>query len=251
MRCTKLTSITVDAGNPNYSSVGGVLFNKLQTELIAYPGGLSGAYVVPAGVTAITASAFRYNTGLTAVTFPVGVASIGDNAFANCTKLVSATFNGHAPTTSTNAFPSAASGFKVYYQSGATGFTTPWYGHTPIMLGSGSSVSTWLTASGLPGDSDLSSDDNHDGVSLLMGYALDLNPNLNLSGAVPQPVFEAGEMRMSFKTGANGVTYRVETCTDFSDWTTTGVSLTDAGQMRTATVLHDGGTRFMRLVVIY
>ncbi len=32
--CTKLTSFTVDAGNSNYSSVDGVLFNKLQTLLI-------------------------------------------------------------------------------------------------------------------------------------------------------------------------------------------------------------------------
>ena len=37
--CTSLTNITVDADNLNYSSVDGVLFNKLQTSLITYPAG--------------------------------------------------------------------------------------------------------------------------------------------------------------------------------------------------------------------
>ena len=36
--CTSLTAITVDALNPVYSSVDGVLFNKSQTTLVQYPG---------------------------------------------------------------------------------------------------------------------------------------------------------------------------------------------------------------------
>jgi hypothetical protein len=36
--CSSLISITVDASNPNYSSVAGVLFDKNGSTLIKYPG---------------------------------------------------------------------------------------------------------------------------------------------------------------------------------------------------------------------
>ena len=58
--CTSLTSITVDALNSSYSSVAGVLFNKSQTTLIAYPGGKAGSYTVPNSVTSIGDLALGY-----------------------------------------------------------------------------------------------------------------------------------------------------------------------------------------------
>ena len=39
--CTSLTSINVDALNPAYSSVDGVLFDKAQTTLLQFPDGQS------------------------------------------------------------------------------------------------------------------------------------------------------------------------------------------------------------------
>src|SRR5215213_3116741 len=51
--CSSLTNILVDAANPAYRSVDGVLFNKAQTTLLMCPGGRAGSYVIPGGVTSI------------------------------------------------------------------------------------------------------------------------------------------------------------------------------------------------------
>lgn len=252
--CSSLLAITVDAGNPNFSGANGVLFNKAKTTLVACPGAWAGAYAVPSGVTAITASAFRYCGGLTEVTLPVGVGSIGSNAFSNCGLLGRATFMGNAPGTfGTNVFLSAAGGFSVFFVSGATGFTTPtWQGYPCAeTTAAADPLADWLSANGLPADADLGSDANHDGVSLLMAYALNLNPHQNLSGSLPKPVVSAGQMSLSFHAGADGITYAVETSGNLSHWTTEGVSVSepDENQIRTATIGLDGQNRFLRLVV--
>ena len=58
VNCTALSEIRVDAANPNYSSVDGVLYSKDQTELIYCPKQKSGSYTVPASVKKIKAFAF-------------------------------------------------------------------------------------------------------------------------------------------------------------------------------------------------
>jgi hypothetical protein len=85
--CTSLPAITVDASNPAYSSLDGVLFDKSQTTLIAYPGGKTGSYTIPNGVTSITESAFWDCTSLTSVTIPNSVTNIGYAAFDTCINL--------------------------------------------------------------------------------------------------------------------------------------------------------------------
>jgi hypothetical protein len=79
--CYILSTITVDADNPVFSSLGGVLFDKQQTTLIMFPCGRGGSYAIPAGVTSIGDSAFQWCQSLTAVTIPVGVTNIGNGAF--------------------------------------------------------------------------------------------------------------------------------------------------------------------------
>ena len=90
-RCPSLTNLSVDAANPVYSSLDGVLFNKTQTTLITYPGGRAGGYVVPDSVTSIGQSAFYEATNLTSVTIPDSVTSIGSEAFSRCGSLTSVT----------------------------------------------------------------------------------------------------------------------------------------------------------------
>lgn len=109
--------------------------------------------------------------------------------------------------------------------------------------------STWLLAKGLPANTNLLSDPNGDGVSLLMAYAFNLNPAHNLSGSMPRPVVTADRMDLTFYAGNADVAYLVETSTDLSFWSTAGVTLStaDANGMRTATFLKAGPTRFMRL----
>ena len=88
--CARLSSIIVDAGNPVYSSLGGVLFNKSQTVLIRCPEGKVWNYTIPDSVT-----------------------NIGDVAFFSCDNLTGIYFYGNAPGSGWSVF-SGASRAKVY-----------------------------------------------------------------------------------------------------------------------------------------
>ena len=85
--CTALTAIDVDAGNLNYSSAAGVLFNQNKSALIFFPNGKTGNYVIPSSVTSIGNLAFANNSGLTSVSIPSSVISIPNAVFSNCTTL--------------------------------------------------------------------------------------------------------------------------------------------------------------------
>jgi hypothetical protein len=91
MDCSSLTSISVTAGNPAYSSVDGILYNKNQTTLHAYPVGKTGAFIIPNSVTNIANYAFYGCTNLASVTIGNSVTSIGSSAFCNCSNLTSIT----------------------------------------------------------------------------------------------------------------------------------------------------------------
>lgn len=123
--CTNLTSIVVNNGNANYSSLDGVLYNKLQTILICYPAGKTGSFTVPNSVASINWAAFFSCANLTSVTIPDSVILISAIAFDGCTKLFSAKFFGNAPTMGSDVFSNASIDFIVYYLYGKTGFDTP------------------------------------------------------------------------------------------------------------------------------
>ncbi len=95
--CTSLTAILVDTNNPAYSSLDGVLFDKNQTTLVEYPGGLGGSYTIPSTVSNIGEGAFFGCSGLTSVTIGNSVTSIGSLGFYDCTSLTSVYFLGNAP----------------------------------------------------------------------------------------------------------------------------------------------------------
>lgn len=86
-----LTSITVDGGNPNFTAVSGVLFNKNQTVLIQFPPKKIGPYVIPAATTNIGTGAFYGCAGLTNLNIPASVNSIGFIALAGKTSLTNIT----------------------------------------------------------------------------------------------------------------------------------------------------------------
>jgi len=85
--CTSLVNIDVDPMNPSYSSLDGVLFDKVQTVLLQCPGGKTGDYSIPDGVTSISGWAFGGCANLTSITLPASVTSIGAAAFSGCTSL--------------------------------------------------------------------------------------------------------------------------------------------------------------------
>ena len=76
-----LTSILVDAASANYSSVGGVLFDKDKSLVVKYPSGISEtSYEIPSTVTSIGTTAFRGST-FSSITIPASVTTIGESAF--------------------------------------------------------------------------------------------------------------------------------------------------------------------------
>jgi hypothetical protein len=89
--CTNLAAFTVDALNPTYSSVDGVLFDKTETTVLRYPTGKAGSYSIPNTVTSIGFEAFYDCLNLTGVTIPNSVTSIGEFAFHACNSLSSVT----------------------------------------------------------------------------------------------------------------------------------------------------------------
>ncbi|MBR6613530.1 MAG: leucine-rich repeat domain-containing protein, partial [Clostridia bacterium] len=114
--CNNLESINVDASNPNYCSVDGVLFTKDMKTLICYPAGKRDIeynvpsevniipyesfyrvnklekLILPSSITTIENRAFQYSTALKEVSLEncTNLVSIGNYIFSDCTSLINA-----------------------------------------------------------------------------------------------------------------------------------------------------------------
>jgi len=106
----RLTGITADVNNPNYSSVDGILYNKAKTEFIFIPKKITGNITIPNGINSIKEKAFESKT-ITGVIIGNGVTDIGENAFSDCKSLTSVTIPNSITNIGKNAF------------SGCTGLT--------------------------------------------------------------------------------------------------------------------------------
>jgi hypothetical protein len=84
-----------------------------------------------------------------------------------------------------------------------------------------------------------------------MAYALNLNPNKNLTGSMPRPRLDSGTLGIRFYGAANSIRYIVETSEDLEHWTTDGVTLVGPPELRTATVERSDPRRFLRLRVVW
>jgi hypothetical protein len=102
--CESLLAISVDALNPSYNSVDGVLFNKSNTVLMQYPQSKTGStFIIPNTVTDIDNDAF-YFASLTNITIPNSVTRIGSYAFSWCSQLTSITIPNSVTSIGVGAF---------------------------------------------------------------------------------------------------------------------------------------------------
>ena len=86
--CTNLVSINVDAENPEYKSIDGVLFSKDGTKLLKYPHGKEETnYIIHDNVAEICDTVFMGCTNLKEIKIPSSVMKIGENAFEDCKNL--------------------------------------------------------------------------------------------------------------------------------------------------------------------
>ena len=84
-----------------------------------------------------------------------------------------------------------------------------------------STVPLWFISKGMPGDSQLTEDNNNDGVTNLEAYAFDLNPQTNLSGNLPYNSVQISEgtFSLSHFSNAAGINYQTYLSDDLSSWT--------------------------------
>jgi len=85
--------INVDAANPNYSSIDGVLFDKNKTSIIHCPISKTGNYTIPSSVTSIIIFAFESCEKLSSITIPTSVTSVEELAFTTCSASINVDVN--------------------------------------------------------------------------------------------------------------------------------------------------------------
>lgn len=86
--CRNLSKINVSDGNPYFSSLNGVLFNKDFTSIVCYPQNKTESeYSLPDSVVSISEYAFCNCLNLSYVNIPKGIKAIGDYIFYGCTNL--------------------------------------------------------------------------------------------------------------------------------------------------------------------
>ena len=96
--CTGLTNISVGAGNADYSSLNGVLFDGAKDTLIECPSGLTNsAYKIPDGVSTVEEDAFVHCVNLASITIPASVTNIIGPLTVDCSLLTNIDVNATNP----------------------------------------------------------------------------------------------------------------------------------------------------------
>lgn len=86
--CRNLVKYDVDSKNDYYEAIDGVLYDKVEKKLIAYPAGNSAShYTIIDGTRIIASSAFSYCHNLMKVQMPQGIIEIEPTAFLGCSAL--------------------------------------------------------------------------------------------------------------------------------------------------------------------
>lgn len=102
--CPNLEKIEVEASNPNFVTVDGVMFDSTKKKLLCYPAKRKGEYTIPETVETIGVSAFANCTELSYIKIPNNVSLIDKYAFKSCTGLKNVEFPQNIRGISTAAF---------------------------------------------------------------------------------------------------------------------------------------------------
>lgn len=121
-----LVSINVDEDNPNYRSIGGLLFSKDSSTFVGCPIGVNGTVTLPQNTIRIAPYAFANCSGITHIILNEGLHSIGSFAFRNCTGLANIVIPASVSYIGINVFElcntlgsvNIASGNTHYYMDG-------------------------------------------------------------------------------------------------------------------------------------
>ncbi|HUD48733.1 MAG TPA: leucine-rich repeat domain-containing protein [Candidatus Baltobacteraceae bacterium] len=241
--CGELVAIRVDSQNLYYTSVNGVLFDKTQTTLVAYPGGVLGSYTIPANVTSIGdyaaywcqltsiaipsgitnfgIYAFSFNFSLTNASIADGVTNIGDYAFLLCRDLISAKIPASVTSIGLEAFSGCASLTSMTIPASVTSLGDYAFSYTGL-------TGVYFLGNAPAADSNVF--DSYGGVTLY--YFLGATGWSSPFGGAPallwNPVIETGPGAFDFQsnrfgfniTGATNSLVVVEACNDLSnpDW---------------------------------
>lgn len=86
--CPSLKTINVDAENPKFKDVKGVLYSKDGQTLLVFPNKNTENMVIEDGVVNIGENAFYKCSNLKTISFPASLKTVGDRAFIKCRGLV-------------------------------------------------------------------------------------------------------------------------------------------------------------------
>jgi hypothetical protein len=119
--CPAVTNFTVATNNLWFSSSAGVLFDKNQDTLLAYPpGNAATSYVMPNTVKYIGMEAFFDSANLTSVTIGTNVSIVGDLAFGDCYALAGISFPNSVTMISGDAFSECGNLANIAIGTGVT-----------------------------------------------------------------------------------------------------------------------------------
>ena len=120
--CPDLTAFHVSGQHPMFTAVDGVLFSRDQTWLICCPGGVTGAYVIPEGVTNLDDDAFCGCSGLTEIEIPESVTDLGSYAFSRCSGLATVVLPDGISSIPTGAFSGCSGLTEIRIPESVTDF---------------------------------------------------------------------------------------------------------------------------------